>query len=183
MRGAKESGTNFITACPLDDPTTKDTTSKCTQPQYTQILKMNQPPRSTYRSEAHKQLSKQTAQEAHTTKEAIGKEPSSEQTRTVASLCLRKPWRRTLRPSLEPLYLEATTLPTQASTRTLSISETRSTLPSDEHRADPTAQGAQAGQEAQMTPMGDHPDQQPYPPLISFLSTPSETLNQLEYPP
>src|SRR6266851_4135131 len=127
-----------------------------------------------YRSEAHEQLSKQTAQEAHTEKGATSKEPPSEQTRTVASLCLHKPWRRTPRPSLEPLYLEETTLPTQSNMRTLSISVTRSTSPSDEHQEDPTAQGAQVGQEAQTIPMGDHPGQQPYPPLISFPSTPSE---------
>ena len=80
------------------------------------------------------------------------------------------------------MYLEETTLLTQSSMRTHSISETRSTLLSDEHQEDPTAQGAQAGQEAQMTPMGDHPGQQPYPLLISFPSTPLEILNQLEYP-
>src|SRR6266853_5125176 len=167
---------------PQGNHTTKGTTLKSTQPPHTQKPKTNRHPRSTYRSEAHEQLSKQTAQEAHTKNGATSKEPPSEQTRTVASLCLHKPWRRTPRPSLEPLYLEEMTLPTQSSTRTLSISETRSTLPSDEHQEDPTAQGAQAGQEAQTTPTEDHPGQQPYPPLISFPSTPLEILNQPEYP-
>ena len=44
------------------------------------------------------------------------------------------------------------------------------------------AQGAQAGQEDQTIPTEDHPERQLYPPIISFPSTPSETLNQLEYP-
>src|SRR5712671_3814854 len=167
---------------PQGNHTTKGTTLKSTQPPHTQKPKTNRHPRLTYRSEAHEQLSKQTAREAHTEKGAISKELPSEQTRTVASLCLHKPWRRTPRPSLKPLYLEETTLPTQFSMRTLSISEICSPLPLDEHQEDPTAQGAQAGQEAQTTPMGGHPGQQPYPLLISFPSTPSEILNQPEYP-
>ena len=135
-----------------------------------------------YRSEAHEQLSKQTAQEAHTEKGAITRELPSEQTRTVASLCLHKPWRRTPRPSLEPLYLEETTLPIQYSTRTHSISATRSTLPSDERQEDPTAQGAQEVQEVRTTLTEGNLDQQPYPPLTSFLFTLSETSNRQEYP-
>src|SRR5229473_7469888 len=111
----------------------KGTTSKSTQPRITQKPKTNQHPRSTYRSEAYEQLSKQTAQEAHTKKGAISKELPSEQTRTVASLCLHKHWRRTPRQSLEPLYLGTTSLPSQSSTRTHSISMTRSTSPSGEH--------------------------------------------------
>src|SRR6266851_3281860 len=107
-----------------------------------------------YRSEAHEQLSKQTAQEAHTEKGATSKEPTSEQTRTVASLCLHNPWRRTPRPSLEPSYQE-----------------------------DPTAQGAQVGQEAQTILTEDHPGQQPYPPLILFPSNPPGTSNPPEYLP
>ncbi len=173
---------NSTIVSPQGNHTTKGTTSKSTQPPRTQKPKTNRHPRSTYRSEAHEQLSKQTAQEAHTEKGATSKELPSEQTRTVASLCLHKPWRRTPRPSLEPLYLEETTLPIQYSMRTPSTSEIRLILPSDELWEDPTAQGAQAGPEAQMTPTEDHQDQQPYPPLISFPSTPSETLNQLEYP-
>src|SRR5712671_6791903 len=155
---------------PQGNHTTKGTTLKSTQPPHTQKPKTNQQPRLTYRSEAHEQLSKQTAREAHTEKGAISKELPSEQTRTVASLCLHKPWRRTPRPSLKPLYLEAMTLPIQSSTRTLSISATRSISPSGEHQEDPTAQGAQAGQEARTTPTEDHLGQEPYPPLISFLS-------------
>src|SRR5712671_151224 len=98
--------------------------------------------------------------------------------RTIASLCLHKPWRRTPRRSLEPLYLEETTLPTQSSTRTLSISMTRSILPSDEHQEDPTAQEAQADQEARTILTEDHPGQQLFPPLILFPSNPLETLSQ-----
>src|SRR6266851_3919184 len=119
-----------------------------------------------YRSEAHERLSKQTAQKAHTEKGAISKELPSEQTRTVASLCLHKPWRRTPRRSLEPLYLETMTLPSQSSTRTHSISMTRLTSPSGEHQKDPTAQGAQEGQEDQTTPTEDRPGH----PLFSHSS-------------
>src|SRR6266851_5478981 len=172
---------NSTIASPPDNHITKGTTLKSIQPQYIQTPKMNRHLRSTYRSEAYKRLSKQTAQEAHTAKEAVSKEPPSEQTRTVALLCLHKPWRRTPRPSLGPLYLEETTLPTQSSTRTLSISATRSTSPLDEHQEDPTAQGAQAGLEAQTILTEDPPDKQPYPPLISFSSNPPEISNWLGY--
>src|SRR6266851_5636061 len=136
-----------------------------------------------YRSEAHEQLSKRAAQKAHTEKGTNNKGHPSEQTQAIALLCLHKPWRRTPRPSLEPLYLEETTLPTQSSTRTLSISATRSTSPSDEHQEDLMVQGAQADQEAQTILTGDSPDQQPYPPLISFPSNPPETSSWLGYPP
>src|SRR5713101_3396719 len=127
---------NSTIALPPDNHIMKGTILKSIQPQYIQIPKTNRHPRSTYRSEAHERLSKQTAQEAHTAKEATGKEPPSEQTRTVASLCLHKPLRRTPRPSLGPLYLEETTLPIQSSTKTPSISATRSTSPSDERQED-----------------------------------------------
>ncbi len=136
-----------------------------------------------YRSEAHERLLKQTAQEAHTEKGATNKELPSEQTRTVASLCLHKPWRRIPRRSLEPLYLEETNLPIQSNTRTHSISVIHSTSLSDECQEDPPAQGAQAGQEDQTILTEDHPDQQRFPPLISFPSNPPETLNQQEYLP
>ena len=174
---------NSTIALPPDSHTTKGTTSKSTQPLTTQKPKTSQHHRSTYRSEAHEQLSKQIAQEAHTEKGATSKEPPSKQTRTVASLCLHKPWQRTPRPSLEPLYLEETTLPSHTSTRTLSISVTHSTSPSDEHQEDPPAQGAQAGQEARTILTEDHPNQQLFPPLILFPSSPPETLSWLEYPP
>ncbi len=174
---------NSTIALPPDSHTTKGTTSKSTQPLTTQKPKTSQHHRSTYRSEAHEQLSKQIAQEAHTEKGATSKELPSELTRTIASLCLHKPWLRTPRRSLEPLYLEETTLPSHTSTRTLSISMTRSTLPLDEHQEDPPAQGAQVGQETQEILTEDHPDQQLFPPLISSPSSPPETLSQLEYPP
>src|SRR6266851_9009755 len=159
----------------------KGTTSKSILPPRTQTPKTNRHPRSMYRSEAHERLLKQTAQEAHTEKGAISKELPSEQTRTVASLCLRKPWRRTPRPSLEPLYLEETTLPIQSNMRTHSISVTRSTSPLDEHQEDPTAQEAPAGQEARTIRTEDHPDQQPYPLLILSPSTLPETSSRLGY--
>src|SRR6266851_918136 len=168
---------------PQGNHTTKGTTLKSTQPPHTQKPKTNRRPRSTYRSETHEQLSKQTAWEAHTGKEPITKEPPSEQTRTVALLCLHKPWRRPPRRSLEPLYLEATTLPSQSSTRTHSISMTRLTSPSDEHQEAPTDQEAQAGQEGQTILTEDHPARLPFPPLISFLSNPPETSNRPGYPP
>src|SRR6266853_520964 len=174
---------NSTIASPPGNHITKGTTSKSTQPPRTQKPKTNRHHRSTYRSEAHERLSKQTAWEAHTEKEATTKELPSEQTRTVASLCLHKPWRQTPRRSLEPLYLEETTLPTQSNTRTLSISVTRLTLPSDEHQEDPAAQGAQVGPEAQTILTEDHPNQQLFPPLISFPSNLPETLSRLEYPP
>src|SRR6266851_2349278 len=173
---------NSTIASPPGNHITKGTTSKSTQPPRTQKPKTNRHPRLTYRSEAHERLSKQTAQEAHTEKGVIYKEPPSEQTRTIASLCLHKHWRRTPRPSLKPLYLEETTLPIQSSTRTLSISVTCLISPSDEHQEDPMAQGAQAGQEAQTILTEDHPDQQPYPLLISFPSNPQEISNWPEYP-
>src|SRR6266851_10418421 len=168
---------NSTIASPPDNHTTKGTTSKSTRPLTTQKPKTNRHPRLTYRSEAHEQLSKQTAQGAHTKKGTINKEHPSEQTRTVASLCLHKPWRQTLRSSLEPLYLEATTLPNQHSTRTHSISATRSTLPSDEHQEGQAAQGVQEDQEDWVTPTETQTDQEQYPPLISFPSNPQETLN------
>src|SRR6266853_2022530 len=159
---------NSIIALPADNHTTKGTTLKSIQPRTTRIPKTNRHHRSTYRSEAHEQLSKQTAQEAHTEKGATSKELPSEQTRTVASLCLHKPWRRIPRRSLEPLYLETTNLPTQSSTRTHSISMTRSTSPLDEHQGDLTAQEAQADQEGQTILTEDHTGQL-FLPLTSSL--------------
>src|SRR5712671_4000978 len=156
---------NSTIASPPGNHTTKGTTSKSTRPLTTQTPKTNRHPRSTYRSEAHERLSKQTAREAHTEKGATTKEPPSEQTRTVASLCLHKPWRRILRRSLEPLYLETTSLPSQPPMRTHSTSTTRSTSPLDEHQEDPVAQAGQAGQEGQTTLTGAHTAQLFPPPI------------------
>src|SRR6266851_982098 len=172
---------NSTIASPPDNRTTKGITSKSIRPRTTQKPKTNRHPRSTYRSEAHEQLSKQIAQEAHTEKGAITKEPPSEQTRTVASLCLHKPWRRTQRRSLEPLYLETTSLPSQPLMRTHSTSTIRSTLLLDEHQEDPMAQAGQAGQEGQTTLTGDHTGQS-FPPATSSLFSPPETSGRLEYP-
>ncbi len=65
-------------------------------------------------------------------------------------------------------------LPSQSSTRTHSISMTRSTSLSGEHQEDLTAQGAQAGQEDQMILTGDHTDHL-FPPHTSFPSNLPET--------
>src|SRR6266851_9719942 len=176
------SGTSFTIASPPDSHIMKDTTSKCTPPPSTQTLKTNQCPRSTYRSEAHKQLSNQAAQEAHTEKGTANKEHLSELTRTVASLCLLKPWRRPQRSSLEPLYLEETTLPLAHNTRTHSISETHSTSPLDEHQEVPAAQVGQEDQEGQVTLLEDQMAQERYPLLISFPSNLQETSNPQGYP-
>src|SRR6266851_2562486 len=138
-----------------------------------------------YRSEAHKRLSNQAAWEAHTEKGTATKKCPSELMRTVASLCLLKPWRRPQRSSLKPLYLEEMTLPLARSTRTHSISETRSTSPSDEHQEVPVAQGGQGDQEDQedqVTPSEDQMAQEQYPPLISFPSNPQEISNLWGYP-
>src|SRR5216683_604709 len=170
---------NSTIASPPGNPTTKGITSKSTPPRITQKPKTNRHPRSTYRSEAHERLSKQIAREAHTEKGAITKEPPSEQTRTVASLCLHKPWQRIPKRSLEPLYLETTSLPSQSPMRTLSISTTRLTSLSDERQEDPMAQ---EGQEGRTTPTEDRPDQL-FPPVTSSLFSPPETSGRLEFPP
>src|SRR6266851_5709665 len=135
-----------------------------------------------YRSEAHKRLSNQAAWEAHTEKGTANKKHPSELMRTVASLCLLKPWRRPQRSSLEPLYLEEMTLPLARSIRTHSISEIRSTSPSDEHQEALAAQEDQGDQEDQATPSEDQIIQERYPLLISFPSNPWETSNLQEYP-
>src|SRR6266851_5340884 len=172
---------NSTIASPPGSHTTKGTTLKSTQPQATQKPKTNRHPRSTYRSGAHERLSKQTAQEAHTEKGATTKEPPSEQTRTVASLCLHKPWQRTPRRSLEPLYLETTSLLSQPLMRTHSTSTTRLTSPLDEHQGGPMAQAGQVGQGDQTIPTETHAGQLFLPPTLS-LSNPLETLGQLGYP-
>ncbi len=89
------SGTNSTIASPQDNLTMKDTKSKSTQPPLTLIQRMSLPPLSTCRSEAHQQLLKQVAQEAHTEKETpIQEHFTIKQTVThaVATLCLYKPW-------------------------------------------------------------------------------------------
>ena len=59
---------------------------------------------------------------------------------------------------------------------------TRLTSPSGEHQKDPTAQGAQEGQEDQTTPTEDRPGHPLFSPLILFPSDPLETSNRLGYP-
>jgi len=59
-------------------------------------------------------------------------------------------------------------LPLAHNTRTLSISETHSMLPSDKHQKDPEdLEDLEIHSE-------DHLAQEPYPPLISFPYNPSE---------
>ncbi len=60
---------------------------------------------------------------------------------------------------------------------------THLTLPLDEHQEDPTAQGAQAGPEAQTILMEDHTNQQLFLPTTSSPSSPPEILSRLEYLP
>ena len=114
--------------------------STCTQPQptlqqtktKTTTLWKTSP---TFKSEAHRQLSIQTAQEAHTVPGASnsGHPPdrSNSQTHLIAALCLLKPWQRRRR-LREPLQEEeeARNLPQtpKIKARTLSGSETPSTL-------------------------------------------------------
>ncbi len=150
----------------MDSCTTKDTKSKCIRPQSTQIQRKSLCLLSMYKSEMHQQLSKQAAQEAHTETETPNKRPLSDDqsmTHTIATLCLHKPWRQQPRPSLEPLYVRGmTNLPPTPNIRTLSISETCSTSPLDEHPED------LEGLEGLETPMKDQMPQEGYPPIISF---------------
>jgi len=111
------------------------------------------------------------------------RETPSAQTQAVASLCLHKPWQRTLRPSLEPLYLEAMTLPIQYTTRTHSISVTHSTSPLGEHQEGLVAQEVQVDWEDWATPTETQMNQERYPPLISSPSNPQEISNLLGFPP
>src|SRR6266851_5096095 len=130
-------GMSFTIASPLNNHITKDTKLKCTQHPSTLIPRKSQYPLLMNKSEAHQLLSKQAAWEAHIEKGVPDKEPLLDVTHAVAMLCLCKPWRRPQRSSLEPLYLEAMmNLPLACSMRTLSISETPSTLPLDEHPVD-----------------------------------------------
>ena len=75
------------------------------------------------------------------------------------------------------------TLLIQSSMRTHSISATHLTSPSDGHQEALTAQGAQAGPEAQTILTEDHTNQQLFLPTTSSPSSPPETLSRLEYPP
>src|SRR6266851_3698727 len=157
-----------------DSRTTKDTRSKSTQPLLTQIQRTSLFPLLTYKSEAHQQLSEQTAQEAHTETGVSNKgHPPDNQSTThaVATLCLHKPWRQRQRPSLKPLYLEEmTSLPLATNIRTLSISETHSTSPLGKHWEVLADLEDLEGLEGPETPTEEQ-----YPPLISFLFNPQET--------
>ncbi len=81
------------------------------------------------------------------------------------------------------MYLGTTSLSPQPSTRTHSISMTRSTLPLDEPQEDPMAQEVQAGPEGQTILTEDRSDQPLFPPLILFPSNPPETSDRLGYLP
>ena len=91
----------------------------------------------TFKSEAHQQLSIQTAQEAHTVPGAsnLGHPPdqNDSQTHLIAALCLLKPWQRR-RQLHEPLQEEeeAKNHPQDLTNKTHNESEMSSTSRSDE---------------------------------------------------
>jgi hypothetical protein len=130
----------------------------------------------TYKSEAHQQLSTQMAQEAHTVPGVsnLGHPPdqNDSQTHLIAALCLLKPWwrRRLLR---EPLQEgeEVRNLPRtpEIKVRTLSGSETPSTLPSGE-LPDPL-EGLEDLTDLEVP---EDQENQRYPPIISFPSNQQE---------
>jgi hypothetical protein len=88
----------------------------------------------TFRSEAHRQLSTQTAQEAHTAPEASNSGRIDPQTHLIATLCLLKPSQR--RKLLRGLSLEeeeeAKNHPQDPTTKTHNESGMSSTSRSDE---------------------------------------------------
>ena len=93
----------------------------------------------TYESEAHRQLSIQMAQEAHTVLGVsnLGHPPNrnESQTHLIAALCLLKPWQRRRllhEPSQEEEEAKNLLQTLEVKVRTLSRSETPSTLPLDE---------------------------------------------------
>jgi hypothetical protein len=137
-------GTHYDTVNTQDTLTMLENELTCTQPQITlqqtkTKIMSSQKTSPTYKSEAHWQLSTQTAQEAHTVPGVLnlGHPPdqNDSQTHLIAALCLLKPWQRRRR-LREPLQEEeeARNLPQtpEIKVRTLSGSETPSTLPSAE---------------------------------------------------
>ena len=129
----------------------------------------------TYKSEAHQQLSIQTAQEAHTVPGVSnsGHPPdrNKSQTHLIAALCLLKPWqrRRLLRePSQEEEEAKNLLQTPEVKVRTLSRSETPSTLHLDE------ISGPLMGLEdlTDLEALEDQEDEEirQYPLLILFLS-------------
>ena len=131
---------------------------------------------STFKSEAHRQLSIQTAQEAHTVPGVsnLGHPPdqNDSQTHLIAALCLLKPWQR-YRRLREPLQEEeeARNLPQtlEIKVRTLSGSETPLTSPSAE-LPDPL-EGLEDLMDLEA--LEDQENQQ-YPPIISSPSNQQE---------
>jgi len=154
--------------------------STYTQPQSTpQQMRMkttsSQKTSATYKSEAHQQLSTQTAQEAHTIPGVsnLGHPPdqNDSQTHIVAVLCLLKLWwqcRLLCEPLQEEEVMNLLQTP-EIKARTLSESETPSTLPLDglsdhlEGLEDLMDLEAPEGQE-----------NQPYPLIILFPSNQQE---------
>jgi hypothetical protein len=122
----------------------------------------------TFRSEAHRQVSTQTAQEAHTAPEVSNLGQTDPQTHLIATLCLLKPSQR--RKLLQGLSLEeeeAKNRPQDPATKTHNESEMSSTSRSDEP-LDPL-EDLEA-----LTAMEDQEDPQTYPlPTLSLFSLPT----------
>jgi hypothetical protein len=169
------------TANTLGTPITLENESTCIQlrptPQQTKTRITNSQKTSpTFKSEAHQQLSIQTAQEAHTVPGVSNSEhppdQNDSQTHLIAALCLLKPWQRRRR-LREPLQEEEEAKnPPQTpeiKVKTLSGSETPLTSPSVE-LPDPL-EGLEdlMGLEAPE----DQEDQR-YPPIISSSSNQQE---------
>jgi len=109
------------------------------------------------------------AQEAYTEKGTLNKEPPSDVTHAVATICLHKPWQQLQRSSLAPLHLEGiTNLPLACNTRTLSILVTPSTSLLDEHLE--ALEGLEDSEDLEGLEilLEDYITQEEYPPLILF---------------
>ena len=130
---------------------------------------------STYKSEAHQQLSTQAAQEAHTVPGVSNSghppDQNDSQTHLIAALCLLKLWQR--RKLLhKPLWEEEVrTLPQtpEVKVRTLSESETLSTSLLEE-LPDPL-EGLEDLMDLEIP---EHQENQRYPPIILFPSNQEE---------
>jgi hypothetical protein len=128
----------------------------------------------TFKSETHRQLSIQTAQEAHTVPGVsnLGHPPEHTQSQThlIAALCLLKPSQRrklSRGPSQEEEEAKTLQADQAMSHRTPSTSEIYSTSPSEEPLAPLTDLEGLAGLE-------DREDQT-FPPVTLFPSNPEET--------
>jgi hypothetical protein len=122
----------------LDTPITLENELTCIQLwptlRQTKMKTMNSRKTSpTFKSEAHRQLSIQTAQEAHTAPGASNSGRTDPQTHLIATLCLLKPsQRRKLLQELSQEEEEAKNHPQDPITKTHNESEMSSTSHSDE---------------------------------------------------